>query len=64
MTKRVDESEEEEGRDRGRPCSGWLDGDIKVCNVWSLELEDAKAMCLDREQLRNIVNATNGNVKV
>ena len=43
----------------GMPCSKLLDGVKKAYSARSLEFRDAKVMCVDREQWRYFVNATN-----
>lgn len=40
----------------------WLNRAKKVCNTRSLELKDAKLMCMYREQWRIFVNGTNSGV--
>ena len=54
----------ERTRDRGRPCTRWLDSVKKVCNAKSLELNEAKEMYMYREQWRDFVNGTNYGVNV
>ena len=41
LTKRVHDSELEGRRERGRPCTMWLDGVKNACNATSLELRDS-----------------------
>ena len=47
--KKLFRSEVEEGRDRGSPCTIWLDGVKEECNARSTELSNSKMLCLDRE---------------
>ena len=56
---RLCEFEAEGRRDRGRPCTWWLNGTKKECTARSLELRDAKVMCMDREQWKDFVSTTN-----
>ena len=64
LTERACNCEVEGRRVRGRPCTRGLDRVKKVCNAWSLELSDAKVMCLEREQWRVFVSCTFGGVNV
>ena len=41
---------------RDRPCTRWLNGVEKACDARALELRDAKVMCMDREQGKDLVN--------
>ena len=49
---------------RGRPCTNWLDRVEKDCNASSLELRDAKVICMDRQQRRNFVHDANDCVNI
>ena len=64
LSQRVCVFEVEGSGDRGRPCMRWLDRVEKACYVWSIELSDAKVMCMDTEQLRDFVDGINGGVSV
>jgi len=55
---RLEECEVEGRRDRGRPRTRWLDGVKKACNARSLELREAKVVCMDREQWSDAKAAT------
>ena len=46
-------------RDRGRPCTRWLDVVEKVCYARLMELSNEEVMCMDKEQWRDCVNAAN-----
>ena len=48
LTEGVNESGVEGRRDRGGRCTRWLDGIKKAFDAMSLELRDAKVMCMDR----------------
>ena len=48
LSKRAYESMVEGRRDGGRPCARWLDGVRTACNERSLELRDAKVMCMEK----------------
>ena len=64
LTQIVYKTDVERRRDRGRPCKSWLDGVKKECSARSLELSDAKVMCMNRQHWRDFVEATNGGVNV
>ena len=48
MAKKIYDSGVEGGRGRGRPCRGWMDGEVSALRVRGLTLEQARAMVHDR----------------
>ena len=56
MTKRVYSSEVEGDRGRGRPAFKWKDGVRRACAVREIGLEEARGMCLDRNEWRSMID--------
>ena len=57
-------SKVEHRRERSRSCTNRLFRDRKACSAKSLELRDVKVKCLDKEQQRDFVDGTNGEIIV
>ena len=56
MTKRVYVSEVEGERGRGRPPFRWRDGVRRACAERGMGVEEARRVCLDRDEWRSLTD--------
>ena len=64
LTESAYDSEVEGRRDRGRPCTSLLDAVEKAYHTRLLELSDANAMGINRQQWRDFVEGINARANV